>query len=227
MEIHNVMEELVTSVVEEVAREDTESESPRYAVTEEYLIDAICYVLNRVHPRYVSSGRGFAHLTSELQKDTQLGIDIVRLAHEGLHRVTAVRRTFYGSDNPRHPGGPCYNFGTIKGRILDGARFSPVSDVDVLLLHEGQPVEMFDNRWSNPYRIPSQAPGNFHFWPAPTKADGSGDTREFPFELRIEDTRYETLSHYFTCTARMEETENRVFSLEQDITLPDLYVFER
>jgi competence protein ComFB len=226
MEIHNVMEGLVTSAVEQVAREDAESDAPRYTVTEEYLTDAVCYVLNRVHPRYVSSGRGFAHLTSELQQDYQLGIDLVRLAHEGLHRVNAVRRTFYGSNNPHHPGGPCYNFGTIKGRLLDGARFSPVSDVEVVLLHKGTPVEMFDSRWSNPYRIPPQTPGNFHFWPAPVEADDNGESRDFPFELRIEDDRYEPLSHYFTCTARREEKENRVFSLERDVTLPDLYLFE-
>jgi competence protein ComFB len=227
MEIHNLMEELVSSVVGDVCREDAESAAPRYCTTPECRVDAVCYVLNRVPPRYVSSGRGFAHLTEELLSDHQLSVDLVRLAHEGLHRVNAVRRSFYGSGDRTHGTGPCFNFPTVKGRLLDGATFTPVTDVEVTLLHEGSPVEMFDPRWSNPYRIPLQAPGTFLFWPAPVTAERPGVAQDFSFELHVEDPRFEPFSHYFSLSASSEERENPVFSLERDFSLPDLYLFTR
>ncbi len=227
MEIHNVMEELVASVVEEISRDDAASAKPRYSATEESRMDAICYILNRTTPRYVSSGRGFAHITNELQNDQQLGVDLMRLAHEALHRVSAVRRDFYNGGSAPHSAGPCYNFGTIKGRILDGARFSPVSGVAVTLMRDGTAVEMFDTRWSNPFEIPPQAPGTFNFWPAPIAASDNAATKEFPFELRVEDPRYEPLSHFFSVTAHRGEQETRTISLDRDIVLPDLYLFTR
>jgi len=236
MEIHNLMEELVASIVSEIAREDLSSPLPRYCDSEECRIDAVCYVLNRVEPRYVSSSRGYAHLTADLQKDRQLSVDLVRLAHEGLHRVTAVRRNYYhdGGDDPSlpvgqapHPEGPCYNFPTIRGRLLDGTRFSPVAGVSVSLLQDGEPVEMFGERWTNPYEIPTQAPGAYNFWPTPISAEQAGITREFTFEIRVTDPRFESLSHFFMVSATSDDREERIFTLERDHTLPDLYLFER
>jgi competence protein ComFB len=235
MEIHNVMEELVASVVDRVARDDAESADSRYQYDDASRVDAVCYILNRIPPRYVSSGRGYAHITKELRQDQQLEIDVVRLAHEALHRVNAVRR-YYGDSPVQHPVvGPCFNFGTVKGRLLDGACFSPISDVEVTLLRNGKPAEMYDSRWPNPYRIPSQAPGTFLFWPASIPVDGATggtangtvESKDFDFELKVEDPRYDPLSHYFTITTKPDVREYRMFSLDRDVTLPDLYLFER
>ena len=227
MEIHNLMEELVASVVEDICSDVSTTESLHYCTDPECRTDAICYVLNRVAPRYVSSGRGIAHLTKDLGSDQQLQIDVVKLAHEGLHRVSAVRRTYYGTTNRKHATGPCFNFPTIKGRLLDGAIFSPVSGVDVILLLDGEPVEMFDTRWSNPYSIPEQTPGTFLFWPAPLPADDDGIERVFSFVLQVDDSRYEPLYHSFTIASESDRVENPVFTLERDFTLPDLYLFSK
>lgn len=228
MEIHNLMEELVSSMIEQIAAEDAAEAHPRYCTTPECRVDAICYVLNRMPPRYVSSSRGVAHLTEELKGDQQIAVDIVRLAHEGLHRVSAVRRSYYGAaDGASHPTGPCFNLPTIKGRLLDGASFSPLSDIEIELVHDGEPVEMYDSRWTNPYRIPDQAPGTFLFWPAPVGGSSIGEKRDFWFEIRITDERFDPLSHSFVVSAESAATENRVFTLEHDFTLPDLYLFRK
>lgn len=227
MEIHNVMEELVTTVVDRVARDDAEGPAPRYHYDDESRIDAVCYILNRIPPRYVSSGRGYAHITRDIRQDQQLEIDVVRMAHEALHRVSAIRRNYGGSPSQQLVSGPCFNFGTVKGRLLDGARFSPISEVEVLLLRNGEPARMYDSRWSNPYRIPSQAPGTFLFWPASVPSDGVTGSKDFDFELNVKDPRFEPLSHYFTITTKPDQREYRMFSLERDVVLPDLYLFER
>lgn len=241
MEIHNVMEELVASTVEQLANEDAESESPRYCDSRDCRTDAVCYVLNRVSPRYVSSSRGIAHITEELKRDQQLAVDLLRLAGEGLYRVSAVRRSYYGTDTGRSEATPSkpsadtaagdqkprFHIPSIRGRILDGARFSPISGISVELLLEGERVAMFDSRWSNPFEIPHQAPGTFLFWPAPLPAEDAGITRTFSFELRVDDPGYEYFDHSFPVTIVSGTTDTPVFNLERDHLLPDLYLFKR
>ncbi|MFW5694001.1 MAG: late competence development ComFB family protein [Alkalispirochaeta sp.] len=224
MEIHNLMEDLVHSTVAELCRDDDQGDH-RYCTSAQCQTDAVCYVLNRVPPRYVSSGRGLAHLTSDLRNDQQLMIDLVRLAHEGLHRVSAVRRGYYDSASGTRIPGICFNFPTIKGRILDGTAFMPVSDVDVELLHHDTLVEMFDERWSNPYRISDRTPGTFTFWPAPVEASTPGETRSFDFQLAVHAPGYYELSHHFTVELTSDDRETQGFSLGRDHQLPDLYLF--
>lgn len=242
MEIHNVMEELVASIVEQIATEDADSDSPRFCDSTECRTDAICYVLNRVTPRYITSSRGVAHITEDLKQDRQLSVDLVRLANEGLHRVTVVRRTYYasavGDENASGddvsagsaaspPDGPFYNIPTIRGRLLDGASFTPVTNVSITLLHEDDVVEMFDPRWTNPYDIPQQAPGTFLFWPTPIPAQRAGTAIEISYELRVEDDRYGRFNHCFSVPVTSDSSRVPVFRLERDFVLPDLYLFAR
>lgn len=224
MEIHNLMEELVHATVNEICRDD-EAGSGRYCTSDQCRLDAICYVLNRIPPRYASSGRGLAHLTDELRGDRQLMVDLVTLAHEGLGRVSAVRRTYYGHRAAERSSGASFNFPTIKGRILDGGAFMPVSDLEVVLQEGGRPVEMFDERWSNPYRISDRTPGTFTFWPAPLPTDRAGETRSFDFELVSTAPGFYDLSHHFSIQLTSEDHAATGFGLDRDHQLPDLYLF--
>ncbi|MEX2444707.1 MAG: late competence development ComFB family protein [Alkalispirochaeta sp.] len=224
MEIHNLMEELVSSTVAELCQDD-EDGARSYCTTGQCRTDAVCYVLNRVPPRYVSSGRGLAHLTADLRNDQQLMIDVVRLCHEGLHRVSAVRRGYYDDTSGSRIPGICFNFPTIKGRILDGSAFMPVSDIDVELRRHEAPVEMFDERWSNPYPISDRTPGTFTFWPAPVEASAPGETQSFDFQLVVNAPGYYELSHHFSVELTSDDRETQGFSLGRDYQLPDLYLF--
>ena len=212
MEIHNLMEELVRATVEEICSED-QAGTQRYCTAPQCRTDAVCYVLNRVPPRYVSSGRGLAHLTADLQKDQQLMVDVVKLTHEALGRVSAVRRAYYDQTATSRGAGACFNFPTIKGRILDGAAFMPVSDIDVELRLGGKPVEMFDERWTNPYRISDRTPGTFIFWPAPADADAAGVSQTFDFELVASAKGYYDLSHHFSVELQSDDGANQVVDL--------------
>ena len=223
MEIHNLMEELVRSTVEEICNEDEQGERS-YCTTAQCRTDAVCYVLNRMPPRYVSSGRGMAHMTTEMQHDQQLLIDVVTLTHEALHRVTAVRRGYYGTASDERPEGACFNFPTIKGRILDGSGFMPVSELDVTLVRDGETVAMFDERWSNPYHVSDRTPGTYIFWPAPVDAAAAAEKKTFDFELRIHAAGFEPLTHYFALEVHSDDRTARSANLERDHHLPDLYL---
>lgn len=224
MEIHNLMEELVVTVVDEAIAEDAAGDH-RYCTSPDCRTDVICYVLNRMTPRYVSSGRGFAHLVETLESDTQVAVDLVRLAHEGLQRVTAVRRTWYDSERRGSVDGACYNFPTIQGRVLDGAGFMPLASATVTLVMDDAPIPMYDTRWTNPYTIDARTPGTYIFWPASVPAAETDASASFELHLRIEAPGYESLTHQFSLELERAEHPDPVFSLEREHRLPDLYLF--
>ena len=226
MEIRNLMESLAHRTVEEICREQESAGGNRYCTSTECKVDAVCYLLNRIPPRYVSSGRGMAHLAEELDRDQQLQVDVIRLAHEGLQRVSSVARKFYSEPAEEHgDSGACFNFPTLRARILDGESFLPLSDVEATLEMDEAPVAMFDSRWSNPYEVSRQTPGMALFWPAPIHAEAAGERRTFLFTLILKRPGYQETRHSFSLEVESAVSMESAVSLQRDHHLPDLYLF--
>ncbi|MFW5718161.1 MAG: late competence development ComFB family protein [Spirochaetota bacterium] len=224
--IHNVMEESVLRVIDEICDEDEAADAPKYCTSPECRMDAACYVLNRVQQRYVSSARGQAHTELELGRDQQLIVDLVTLAHEGLRRVSSVRRSFYSDEHTSvsSVSGPHFYLPTIKGRLFNGVSFELVTNVEVLLLLDNERVTMLDSRWQNPYEIVPNTAGTYLFWPTPVPAESHGIERTFEFEIRVEADSYEPLRHFFsierTSTAQIPDA----LEMSGEHRLPDLYL---
>lgn len=226
MAIHNLMEEEVLRVINEICDEEAQKENPLYCVSPGCRQDAACYVLNRIPPRYVSSGRGLAHAEVAYKGNPQLHVDLVTLASEGLKRVTTVQRSFYRGEEAQRDlqTGPCYNFPTITGRLFNGLSFEPVTGIDVELRRDGRLVEMVDSRWSNPYHIVTNTPGTYLFWPAPESSNEPGERAEFEFEIAADAAGYEPLHHFFSVCLRSDTQRDLAIRFSQDHTLPDLYL---
>jgi competence protein ComFB len=220
------MEEKVRQIIDEICDEEANKTNPVYCVSPACRQDAACYVLNRIPPRYVSSGRGLAHVESAYKGNPQLQVDLVTLASEALKRVTTVQRSFYSGDQ-REAGpetGPCFNFPTITGRLFNGLTFEPISDVDVELRRNGELVEMVDSRWPNPYHIVQNTPGTYLFWPASEPAGRAGETAEFEFEICAIVEGYEPFHHFFRIELTAAGQRELVIRFSQDHALPDLYL---
>lgn len=213
MEIHNLLEDEVARTVNEICDEDERTGDRGYCTSRLCRLDAICYVLNRVPPRYVSSGRGAAYVERNFSVDQQLAVDIVMLAHEALNRVTSVQRSYYTQDQTEadlpEEAAAYFNFPTIKGRLFNAANFEPITEVDVFLLRDSERVAMFDSRWQNPYRLVSNTYGTYFFWPRPIVAEEIGREEIFPFELFAEREGFEPFRHFFslklTASGHLEE----------------------
>lgn len=226
MEIHNLMEDEVFRRVNEICDEEEKRGSNAYCTSRACRLDAVCYVLNRLPPRYVTSGRGLAHVEQDISSDTQLAVDITKLAHEALKRIAAVRRSYYDEDagEPQIKG-PCYNFPAITGRILNGVSFEPVDGAEVLLLRDGDPVDMYDSRWQNPYTLAAHTYGTYSFWPRPIAASDSGERASFEFQIAATAEGFEKLDHFFTVELVADETAAAAMRIGGDHHLPDLYLF--
>lgn len=220
------MEEAVLRIVDEICDDQEQTGDSRYCTSNECRMDAACYVLNRVPQRYVSSARGQAHTELELASDQQLFVDLVTLAHEGLRRVSSVRRAFYGGEDAsvRAVSGPHFYLPTIKGRLFNGVTFDLVTNVDVFLLRENEPAVMMDTRWQNPYTIVENTAGTYLFWPAPVPASQADTRSTFEFEVRVDARGFEPLRHFFTIERTSIDQIPDAMDISGEHRLPDLYL---
>jgi competence protein ComFB len=220
------MEDEVFRRVNEICDEEEQRGSNAYCTTRACRLDAVCYVLNRLPPRYVTSGRGLAHVEQDISSDTQLAVDITKLSHEALKRIAAVRRSYYDDESPEPDiKGPCFNFPAITGRILNGVSFEPVDGAEVHLLRDGSPVPMFDSRWQNPYTLAGHTYGTYSFWPRPDRASKAGERASFELEISATAEGFEKLEYFFTVDLVADETAAGAMRIGGDFHLPDLYLF--
>jgi competence protein ComFB len=226
MEIRNIMEDIVISMVDEVCREKEQAGNGTYCTSPECRMDVVCYVLNRIPPKYVSSGRGLAHVEADYEGNRQLKADILTLITQGLKRITSVKRSYYEGecDECQDREGYFFNLPTIKGRLFHGLTFEPVKNIQVTLYSDSQPVKMIDARWQNPFTIVGGTSGTFMFFPQPIRADDQGEEKTFDLEVRAEAEGYETLHHFFTVRVEAEGRYADSIQLTRELNLKDLYL---
>ncbi|MFP4643896.1 MAG: late competence development ComFB family protein [Spirochaetales bacterium] len=228
MEIHNLMEDVVVNLIHSICDEEETAKEFGYCTSPECRVDAVCYVLNRTQPRYVSSARGMSHTAYEQERDTQAHIDLVALAHEALRRISSFRRSYYTDSESYQsvdaPDDTDTALPIITGRLLDADTFRPVTDVSVALLYEGTVIPMIDRRWDNPYEVTGNASGRYSFWPkTPSKEKG---TSEFEFSIAVDDSRFEPFRHYFRVPVIDERPSRSAAGLIRHFehVIPDLYL---
>jgi competence protein ComFB len=221
MAIHNLMEDIVLRLVDETCDELEKSQPGRFCTSAECRQDVACFTLNRIGQHYVSSARGMAHIEQAINADNQVTVDIVTLIHEGIRRISLVQRPYYSAQaaDPRLTG-PAFNFPAIKGRVLVASTFEPLTQGEVFLLREGQPVGMIDSRWQNPFGMSAHIAGVFLFLPHPESGAGK---KTFDFEISFTHRRYEELHHHFAIELTAEDEPDYDSRRSGDRHLADLF----
>ena len=230
MELHNSIKGKVIFEVNEIFDKLGNSENPnKFCTCNQCRMDLACYVLNRVPPQYIVSHRGASNTQIKGTKRQQHAADIATLIQEGLKRINENLHlhTHYqeermdGSDS----GLPVFNVPTIVGRIFNGNNFTPLSDVDVELLRDGELVKMKDGNWQNPCHIVSNLEGNYSFWPATVKASDVDNHEIFQYTIRVSAQGFETITHFLKIPVKSEIQQANSFALDRTFKLPDLYMF--
>jgi len=231
MEVHNTVEDIVNSKVNEFfVTLEKEGNPDKLCTCNQCKMDTICYVLNRTLPHYIVSNRGASRVQWEGFERQQQEADMAALIYEGLKRVNHNQRpnfahtTDAGTENAEHTR-PVYNVPTIMGRIFNGNNFAPLSEGVAELLWNGELVPMKDGNWQNPCHLISNTEGNFSFWPAADIASGPNKHRIFEYTLRVTAPDFETLIHFFKIPVASELRASGSFTLERTFKLPDLYMF--
>jgi competence protein ComFB len=229
MEIRNVMEDAVKTVVEEIFATEEKERRMGYCTCDQCRLDVACYVLNRVKPEYIVSSRGLAYSEKEGLDKVQRRADVISLIQEGWAKVSHTPRDTSDHLVSKAPSsdhdGPVYNFPTVMGRVFDGRTFAPLGEGVVRILVGGAEVEMLDPNWQNPFVLAGATGGTFIFWPKPLPAKEGEGERKYTFEIKVEVPGLETLSHYIEMDLSPERTARLDFSLQRVHKIPDLYLF--
>jgi len=231
MAIHNISEDIVFSSVQNIFDLIKKENNPEeICLCEQCRLDTICYVLNRIEPRYVVSNRGMTRIEQDWIGRQQTEADIASLVYKGLRLVNHNQRPTSLHDDSESIGKitnePVFDFPTIVGRLFDGNTFAPLTGVTIVLQCSGEMVCMRNRNWQNPYTLVENTPGTFTFWPAPIPAEAVNINKIFEYSLKIESPEYETLYHYFKIPATSGMQSSFSYSLDKTFKLPDLYLFQ-
>lgn len=228
MEIHNISEDIVFSSVQKIFESiKAEENKDKLCLCDQCKLDTICYVLNRVQPRYVVSNRGITRIEHDWAGRQQTEADIATLVYRGLRKVNHNRRptTVHETADPGiKMEGPFFNIPTMVGRLFDGETFAPLSGVTVTLHSKGEKVPMRNTNWQNPYTLVEKTPGSYTFWPVPILAESADLRHIFEYSLKIESTDHESLVHFFKVPL-ISTINNSEIAHGKTFKIPDLYLF--
>ena len=230
MKVHNLMEDIVAEAVNQVFAEEEQDRKRGFCTCYQCRTDVACYVLNRIEPQYMFSGRGLAHLKTDYQKNLQKMADLVGHINDGIKKVSAAKRPHFNHEGDHElavPPGPLFNFPAIMGRIFNGTNFEPLTEIAVSLRSTGSLSAMINPNWQNPCIISEKTAGAYIFWPYPVQAAEERETRSFEFEVSTERTIFEEMRYFFTLELTSEQNFNDSILLQKSFELEDLYLFPR
>ena len=229
--IHNIMEEQVISRINELYDQVMKKGATWLTCDcENCRLDTISFVLNRIQPRYVVSGRGVTHNTAAFLNDTQIAADIDRLGLDGMRLVSTAKRPYHKSAKLNANKGPelktpVYNFPTFIGNVFDGSTFEPLVDAKVLLKEGDAVAEMMDASWSNPSKTFSSTNGSYTFWPAPKVTAEEKENREFTFTVEVSAEGYVPVIYTFSISLVSEKNDRRELNSTYSLKIQDLFLF--
>lgn len=222
MKVQNIMESYIIKRTNALYDDFVEMKNSFLTCScENCRLDTICYVLNRVQPKYVVSGRGMTYANLALNGQTKADIDAMII--DGIRVVNAAKRPYHDQRKLKETtdNKPAFIFPVFMGAVYDGHSFEPLSGVSIELSADGKLVPMEDASWENPTLTYKPAKGSFTFKPASVPAEKEGETREFNFTITIRSADYQPLIYSFTIPLTSSKEEAPFISLK----LQDSYLF--
>lgn len=230
MNVHNIMEDVVTQHVNVIYDMLKESKAAWLSCDcENCRLDTISYVLNRIPPKYVVSGRGLTYSKTALDEDLQLKADIDALTNEGIRIISETKRPFHSYPRKdceiKKNEIPVFNFPTFTGTVLDGTTFEPISDATILLKCDGETVEMVDKTWTNPAKTYKSTKGTYSFWIKPFQTNSEGVTQKFNFTLEISAEKYAPVVYSFELPLTSDKAVKNELDSTYSVKIKDMVLF--
>ncbi|MDH4129424.1 MAG: late competence development ComFB family protein [Spirochaetota bacterium] len=229
MILRNNMEDFVLNVVNEMLKDSKDN----FWQNDAHRHDLACYVLNRVKPRYVTSGRGILHSEIILEKNIQENVDIFSLVAEGM-RVISSRRTESdrnadNKDDYDETEDFYFNFPYFLGKVISMNTWEELSGVIVTLKHKVDDnfviSPMINSQWLNPYTISEETSGYYTFFPHHIKDEKLKSTsKTFQFMLHFEHPKIEPFERHFSIDSTSERGIPSIFQRGLIHRIDDVYI---
>ncbi|MDR2509183.1 MAG: late competence development ComFB family protein [Spirochaetaceae bacterium] len=231
MKIHNIMEDIVEAEIESVcAGMENDPVHKDLCTCPQCRLDAACYVLNRLPPRYFVSSRGLERAEVFSFKKQQEVTDLIKLIFDAFKTVGHNKRPNHGYKNAQaeskiEAGKPVFNIPAIVGRLLNGHNFAPMADISAGLYMDGELIPMNNENWQNPCVLNPKTEGCFTFWPEAIAAKKMGEEKVFGFNIKAAAEGFDPLNHFFEITVASEYYPAQSITMERTLKLPSLYMF--
>lgn len=234
MKVHNLMEEYVSQRVESIYDQLSDERNKNNLVAcscSRCRLDSKAYVLNKIKPYYVVSGRGVVYSAQELV-NSQLKADVDALILEAIKKVSSTQRpnhavmSFIDKTTKKLKETPCFNFPIITGTLLNGATFEPLADAEVTLLNSDRTVMMQDSSFANPGKTFVSTNGSYSFWPEAIKADVVGITKDFHFTIEAKAPGFQAVTKGFDIAVTSDAKMHLQFGSDLTVKIPDLILFK-
>lgn len=227
MTVHNILEEEVIERVNNIYNQAKEQGVAWLTCDcEQCRLDTTSYVLNRIPPKYIVSGRGMNHNVSST--DAQQKADMDALIFEAMRIVSSVQRPFHAQSNPNETKeeiGEFYNFPTFIGSVFDGETFEPLANANVTLKIDNQLVPMIDHTWANPCTTSKATKATYSFWIKPQQATET--SKVFKFTLEINAEGYDSITYAFELPVMKEDKAKKSLNSTYSLKLQDLFLFKK
>lgn len=187
-------------------------------------LDTVCYVLNRIKPRYIVSERGVLHNSMDLN-DIQFKADMNKVALEGIRLINGSQRKYHKTKTSNEIAtkavSPNFNFPLLIGQVFDGTTFEPLEGVKITIKENNECVEMFDSTWSNPAETYKATNGAYSFWPKPVEGI-EGETKDFSFVLEFKKEGYAPITY---CLDIPVKATKELPSTNYSLKIRDIFMF--
>lgn len=229
MNVHNLMEDVVIQSVNTLYDQIKENNVGWLSCDcQNCRLDAISFVLNRIHPKYVVSGRGVNHSVEEMTSQ-QLKADINALALAGIRIVNSTKRPYHTNNKNQEIVKnltPAYNFSTFTGSVLDGTNFEPITNATITLKYQGKIAQMIDSTWANPYTTCKTTKGTFSFLVQPINAEKAGISTKFNFAIEVSAPGYQPTEYHFEIPITSDDCIKNDVNSTYSLNLKDIILFK-
>lgn len=235
MKTTNLMEQFVKEQVDDMyARIKEENPSSPICDCENCRLDVLCYVLNRVPPKYIVSSRGVSHTQRELENFKQISADVGKIVMDGIRLISSSKR-------PNHNFSyiasieklkimkrkPFFFFPILSGYVYDGLTFESLVDAQISLFIDGKLAKMIDPTWQNPCKTFKATEGAYNFCVLPRKAMKANLTRDFNILLKVEAEGYESVNYSFTVPISSIIAKDSNGFANYSLKIQDLFLFPK
>ncbi len=234
MKVHNLMEEYVSQRVDSIYTQMTKGKQQSAWLTCDCArcrMDATAYVLNKVAPHYIVSGRGALYTSQELV-DSQLKADVDALILEAIRTVSSTQRpnhavmSYIDKVSKKDINTPTFNFPIINGVVLNGATFEPLVNATVVLMGPEGSVIMQDSSFGNPCKTFNSTKGAFSFWPQAEKAEKVGIAKAFHYTVEAKAEGFIPATVGFDIAVTSDDQQKIKFGSGLTVKVPDLILFK-
>ncbi len=227
MNVHNTIEDEVLIRVDNMYEQAEEQKLPWLTCScEQCKSDVMCYVLNRIQPKYIVSGRGAAYASANFTKQQGADIDIVVL--DGMKKIAGTQRPFHNKEKKENyvKNNPTFNFPQIIGLVFSGTTFEPLTHGKVSLYLNGELVEMVDTSWENPHEFSANVKGVYTFLPAPIMTTKSNEDRTFIFEIKVEVEGYPNNTTIIAIPLNSDNDTNTLLNSVKTFKVNDIFLLK-